>query len=284
MRQAFTITFLILVSIIKMHESKMLPVDPNNDLAMIEKEESKIINALSGSSMTALAIEAGEYDEAHLKFGSLNNFYSFTARGKYQDFAITHLQRPIISINKQNDMMIFSTKLVANRGVQYNGDIKVRGVSQWKLVAEEDFSITPSGWTNNTVSECGGINMLGGYCHFGGGEVQKTFNDLPSHTSVRIQATYHFIDAWDTESGFMRVNNGKDGEMQYLWIDRYSAFAGNNGINVCGGRWPEGKFASPIDAVIPHKATSIKIGFGSTIEQDPCDESFGVSGLRIYIR
>jgi hypothetical protein len=134
------------------------------------------------------------------------------------------------------------------------------------------------------MTECGGIKMLGGYCQFGGGEVTKTYTDIPDHTSLRIQANYHFIDAWDTETGFMRINNGKDGMMQYIWTERYSAFVGNNGIDICGGRWPEGRFSVPIDVSIPHTDSSVKIGFGSTIEQDPCDESFGVSGVRILIR
>lgn len=286
MKNVFTLCFLVVIALVKFHAChlKQEIVDSREDRSLVELETPKIIKAMSGSSMTALAIEAGEFEEAHLKFGSLNDFYSFTVRGRYKDFSITHLQRPVISINKENDMMIFSSQIVANKGVQFNGQIKVRGVGQWRLVAEEDFSVKPTGWTNNTISECGGISMLGGYCHFGGGEVEKNFTDLPPHTSLRIEATYHFIDAWDTESGFMRVNNGKDGEMQYLWVDRYSAFVGNNGINVCGGRWPEGRFAAPIDVTIPHKSNSIRIGFGSTIEQDPCDESFGVSGLRIYIR
>ena len=82
----------------------------------------------------------------------------------------------------------------------------------------------------------------------------------------------------------MKVNNGRNGDLTYAWIDRYSAFVGSNGINVCGGRWPEGKLSSPIDVVLPHKSSNITIAFGSTIEQDPCDESFGVSGVRIYVR
>jgi hypothetical protein len=245
---------------------------------------SEITNTLPGASMGLLSIQAGEQDNAEFRFGCPSNFYSFTYRGQFNDFIISNVQRPIISINQQKDLMIFSSTVNAEKEVKFTGQFKVRGIPQWKLVYDDDFSKPVIGWSNSTTSECGGITMLGGYCNFGGGEVTKTFENLPEHTSVRIQATYHFIDAWDTETGFMRINNGKDGEMQYAWIDRYSAFSGNNGIDVCGGRWPEGKFASPIDVSIPHKDKSVKIGFGSTIEQDPCDESFGISGIKIYIK
>lgn len=245
--------------------------------------EAEILNAISGSSMGSLSIQAGEVDNAEFRFGCPSNFYSFTSRGQFNDFIISNAQRPLISINGQKDIMLFNS-IVNLRDLKYTGQFKVRGIPQWRLIYEEDFSVLPTGWSNNTISECGGINMLGGYCNFGGGEVTKVFENLPEHSSIRIEATYHFIDAWDTQTGFMRLNNGKDGEMQYAWIERYSAFSGNTGIDVCGGRWPEGKFSSPINVSIPHKEKSIKVGFGSTIEQDPCDESFGVSGIRIYIK
>jgi hypothetical protein len=255
----------------------------DDKMRLLKKEEARIMNALAGASMTSLIIQANDKSEAAFKFGSLDNFYSFAARGDYKDFILSNGQRPLLQVDKDNNILMFTSNVVARSGLNFNGDLKIRGVPQWKLVIEEDFLEGASGWTNNTVTECGGVKMLGGYCQFGGGEVFKIFNNLPSHKTVRIQATYHFIDAWDTESGFMRINNGKDGEMQYAWIERYSAFSGNHGINICGGQWPEGKFSSPIDVVIPHKHSSIKIGFGASIEQDACDESFGVSGIRIFI-
>lgn len=251
---------------------------------MLKSEQARIYNTLAGANMTSLEIMAGPSFEAEFKFGTINNFFAFTTRGAFKDLLISNGRRPVFQVDRNNNMMFFTSTIKAENGVNYTGDLKIRNVKQWNLVYEEDFSNGALGWTNNTVTECGGVKMLGGYCQFGGGEVFKIFNELPKHSQIRIQATYHFIDAWDTESGFMRVNNGKDGEMQYIWIERYSAFVGNGGINVCGGRWPEGKFSSPIDVTLPHKQSSIKIGFGASIEQDPCDESFGVSGIRIYTK
>ena len=72
--------------------------------------------------------------------------------------------------------------------------------------------------------------------------------------------------------------------MNYIWIESYTAFEGNYGINVCGGKMPEGKFSSPIDVVVRHNKDSVKIAFGANLEMDPCDESFGISGVRIFVR
>jgi len=32
-----------------------------------------------------------------------------------------------------------------------------------------------TGWTDSSITTCGGIHMLGGYGKFAGGEVQKQF-------------------------------------------------------------------------------------------------------------
>ena len=256
-----------------------------DNIKLITSEENRLSSLLYGSNLTSLTVVAGEFDDAEVKLGSRNDFYSFKMQGKDKSFIISNMKKPIIAINKDSDFLILTENFEAKQGFSFTGDLKIRGIKQWKLFIEEDFSEDAAkGWTKNVITECGGIRMLGGYCQFGGGEMKKLFGNLPAHDQIRIQATYHFIDAWDNEAGYMRVDNGRDRAMQYSWIERYSAFVGSNGINVCGGRWPEGKLSSPIDVTIPHKHLNVTIGFGSTIEQDPCDESFGVSGVRIYVR
>jgi hypothetical protein len=80
----------------------------------------------------------------------------------------------------------------------------------------------------------------------------------------------------------MKIGNNE--EMNFIWTESYSALEGNKGINICGGKMNEGKFSSPIDIIIPHKDNYIKIAFGSNLQMDPCDESFGISSIQIFIR
>jgi hypothetical protein len=89
------------------------------------------------------------------------------------------------------------------------GNIVINNIIQWKLFKSESFQNPPTGWTDNSISTCGYINMLGGYGKFSGGEISKVFDEIPLHSKIRILANYHFIDAWSGESAFMRVNNGK---------------------------------------------------------------------------
>ncbi len=39
----------------------------------------------------------------------------------------------------------------------------------------------------------------------------KKLEKLPPHSQIRVKANYHFIDAWVGETGFLRLNVGKDG-------------------------------------------------------------------------
>lgn len=51
------------------------------------------------------------------------------------------------------------------------------------------------------------------------------------------------------------------------------------GISVCGASYPEGKLTSHIEIIIPHISDTITIGFGSTLDNDPLENSFGVSNV-----
>ena len=128
--------------------------------------------------------------------------------------------------------------------------------------------------------------MLGGYCKFGQGEATKSFGPLPVHSQLRIKATYHFIDQWIGESAYMKVDAGRDGSPAIVWSERHSQGGQKTGLNLCGqAGTPEGKFAVPIEVVVPHTLPTAQVTFGSTMDsQDPCDESWGVSGVEIYVK
>lgn len=84
----------------------------------------------------------------------------------------------------------------------------------------------------------------------------------------------------------MRADVGNDKEdLVYVWTDKHYYNKGKNGINICGSELaPENKFAVPIDIILPHTKDTIRIAFGSTLDQDPFVSSFGVSMLEIYIK
>lgn len=127
--------------------------------------------------------------------------------------------------------------------------------------------------------------MLGGYCKFSAGEAKKTFTGLPPHKQLRVVAKYHFIDAWIGETGWMKLNVGDNGCDTPVWSEQHKQYETKNGVNLCGGSAPEGKFSAPVDVTVPHTSENVRITFGSTIgDADACDESWGVSSVEIYVR
>jgi hypothetical protein len=207
-------------------------------------------------------------------------------------FTIEHDSRPEPLLELQfkqdasSDSVRFLSKNLQVASLAAPGGVTVRGVKQWELARSEDFSSQAVGWSRDTVTKCGGVSMLGGFCRFSTGDVNKTFDGLPPHRQLRIKATYHFIDRWIGESGYMKVNIGQDDRPVVVWSDQWSQQLSKNGLSLCGQQaTPEGKFAATIDVTLEHTKDSVDLSFGSTMaDSDPCDESWGISGLEIYTR
>jgi hypothetical protein len=193
---------------------------------------------------------------------------------------------PLLSLGSDGIMRLGTPQVQAS-SLDSVGGFTVRGVKQWQLVYSEDFSAaTAAGWSRTEVSQCAGVFMLGGFCKFGRGEVNKTFSGLPPHSQIRVVASYHFIDRWIGETGYMKLSIGTSDCPVTVWSDSHSQQESKNGISLCGDAGtPEGKFSSSIDVTVPHHKDTIMISFGSTMDSaDPCDESWGVSTVEIYVR
>eukprot|EP00929_Paragymnodinium_shiwhaense_P121761 TRINITY_DN94129_c0_g1_i1.p1 TRINITY_DN94129_c0_g1~~TRINITY_DN94129_c0_g1_i1.p1 ORF type:complete len:321 (-),score=54.76 TRINITY_DN94129_c0_g1_i1:81-1043(-) len=195
------------------------------------------------------------------------------------------VDKPILMLDAQDGLHL-GAQQVQVQSLAAAGSVAIRGVKQWELVRQEDFSQSGFGWSKADVTHCGGVNMLGGFCKLSKGEVNKTFNGLPPHKQLRVVATYHFIDRWVGETGYMKLDIGQDGLPVVLWSEQHTQSMSKNGLSVCGqSATPEGKFSAGIDVVIEHTKPAFQLIFGSTMEDsDPCDESWGVSGIEIYTR
>jgi len=56
------------------------------------------------------------------------------------------------------------------------------------------------------------------------------------------------------------------------------------GMNFCGGDKNDPAFALPIDVVVNHNKESVTVTFGTTLKNDPCEASFGIDDVMIYIK
>jgi len=199
------------------------------------------------------------------------------------EFLVKGPRSALLRVDKEDTLHLGSARVQAT-SLSVSGGVTVNGVRQWQMAQKEDFGSQALGWSRSEVTQCGGVNMLGGFCKLSAGEVNKTYNQLPPHKQLRIVGTYHFIDRWVGESGYLKLNVGKDGKPVVVWSEQHTQELAKHGLSLCGqSETPEGKFSALIDVQVPHSQDSIEVSFGSTMEDsDPCDESWGVSGLEIY--
>lgn len=165
----------------------------------------------------------------------------------------------------------------------YTG-LTVGSVDQWNLVHLDMFEGTEaSTWSNKSVTECAGVRMLGGHCQYSAGNSSTTITLPSDHTQVKVKLTWHFIDQWKGESGFMSI--GTSSSNTTVWSQTYDISLTKYPINMCGNEdYGEGKFSMPVEVVMDHSSTELVIILGTTLEEQPCEKSWGISGLEVYIR
>mmetsp|Transcript_9169 Transcript_9169/g.19972 ORF Transcript_9169/g.19972 Transcript_9169/m.19972 type:complete len:261 (+) Transcript_9169:106-888(+) len=191
-----------------------------------------------------------------------------------------------LRLSRARGIATVDSGVVESPSLSLAGDFSIAGVKQWKLAFSEDFDSTlGAGWSHPDVSRCGGVTMLGGYCKFGRGDVTRNFANLPPHSRLKVKASYHFIDSWMGESGFMKLNVGVAGAPVLVWSERHSQQTEQHGLDLCGNaKVHEGKFSVPLEVIVPHSSGNFTVSFGSTMDaEDPCDESWGVSAFEIYV-
>ena len=161
------------------------------------------------------------------------------------------------------------------------------------------------------MSSCTGRDhFLGGHCKIADGETKKVFDNLPPHSQVRLTARYHMIDDWQGQTAFLKLDE------HFSWADHSRPSSAQHGINMCGAEHlPERRMSIPIDVTLQHDASFIEVSrsnehtfdrksqtsfpplpssvqqvaFGSTRldkskAEDPCQRSFGVDDVMLYVR
>eukprot|EP00299_Pterocystis_sp_00344_P015011 c7478_g1_i1.p1 GENE.c7478_g1_i1~~c7478_g1_i1.p1 ORF type:complete len:278 (-),score=49.04 c7478_g1_i1:102-935(-) len=250
---------------------------PNQDTAT-SFLQTELTGGYGSLNVTALTVNSGPARESQIVLGSGDSSFQLrlSAEGS---FDIRHRNVPSFTVGPDGDVTIYG-KVKSSGTVRIDGSLTFMGVSQWLLATHETFSQGVSGWSNATTSTCGSPQkkLLGGYGLTAGGEISKTFRQLPDHNEIRVKANFHFIDDWAGETAFAKL------ERQVVWTDIHDQMASKNGINICGAPAAESKFAVPIDVVIPHRSSSLTVSFGSTLSRGPLEASWAISDLQLFVR
>ena len=161
------------------------------------------------------------------------------------------------------------------------------------LISFEDFETSASGWTNNTttIGNESFTTFLGRFGGTGGNEaVSKTFALSGDQDRVTIEFDFYEIDSWDQEAFMVFVNNNLYSAVTYRHQDRnepgtVSGLAVTNLLPEAGNynlgfsHWEDQTYHYRFDYYTT--ATSITLGFGSTLNGSIYNESWGIDNVRI---
>ena len=115
--------------------------------------------------------------------------------------------------------------------------------------------------------------MFGGSCVFGrGASAQKQYYGMAAHSYVRITFDFYMIDSWNSERAEMTV----DGAL--AWSATGTPWSSSSVPYQCGvSSWGDTKLT--VDVGVPHSASTLTLRFSSNLDQDACNEAWGLQNL-----
>ena len=251
-----------------------------------------LICSFISSKTTTFQVLSDEKESASLNFKShqSSDKFSFTNynNGKAD---LSNAKQKILQIDSSKEIS-FNTPLIINATTfdllmtYENSHVKFNGENQWNLISLDDFQATSNGWSKEKLNKCGSNDnmFLGGHCNFGGENVMKIFAGLHEHTMIRITANVHFFDNWEGETMYMKFNNQTVWTEIYKWCDKVMQWKCKKfGINACGAEYPD-RLSFPVEFITYHKDNEFLLEFGANLKKDPCEASWGIDDVAVYIK
>ena len=183
-----------------------------------------------------------------------------------------------------------------------SSDIVIQNIHQWKLIVDETYDDSSSivqGWVayskhsdppNNKRGRCG-VNItprtdwfLGPYNSV---EVTKKFVLPSDHTRLKLSANFHFIDGWNDETAYLKINDKMVWQQGHTMCGSLSVLpelpniCSSKGINSCGNDGVD-RMGVLIKYQMEYFSNEIDITFGASLEKDN-DASWGVDDLQIAV-
>jgi hypothetical protein len=184
-----------------------------------------------------------------------------------------------------SELAILSGRKVIVNSISSGKDFKYKNVNQWRLISEDNFhkDSKPHKWNFKKLTECKSLNFLGGHCKLGKREITFELEHVVSHKEVKVEANFHFIGNWNTNSAFLRVDDKKKPN-KLIWTDFCKNRERKNRLNnMC--EYEVCKLNSLINVTFHHKKSYLKLIFGNDFSHNkPCETSYAISNFRIYIR
>ncbi len=264
----------LLFNISQSMNMKQLVRDSTNLLTR-PKNYNSILYLHSNSNDSAMINFKLKNSEFLYSVGLINKKFAIESKGGIQNLAI----------NNKGDLEIQGNSIIINT-LHIKGEVLFNNIPQWILISHDVFTDAKkdTDWScGNKYTQINDYNILGGHCITSNEEIYKITSNLPKHSSLRIEALYHFTGNWNSETGYMKIASSEGGDGgKYLWTQRCKNIEAEKNLNIADH--PVCKISVPINITIPHRDNSTKIIFGSTLKDCACNQSYGISDVRIYIR
>ncbi|GIX62661.1 uncharacterized protein BcabD6B2_20960 [Babesia caballi] len=187
---------------------------------------------------------------------------------------------------------------------KFDGTLTVNAVTsgdtnQWILWKLDTFNPNVvSAWMPGHLSTCGrsGDFFLGGPCKLSKGRVNRFYVGIPTHSEIRVTGRVHFFDQWNGKVSYgthyvdagetlsLKVDDATVWSQSYNWCPTVGdAECVKYGIDSCGQEYPD-RLSVYYDVSLPHSAGSVALELTSTLDTDPCEASWGVDDVAVYIR
>ena len=163
----------------------------------------------------------------------------------------------------------------------YYGDVR-----QWQLAFFEDFQGPRREWSQYLVSTCQNNEnvFLGGHCNFAGDETHLAIA-LPEHSEILIKFSLHFIDDWQGETFVARLDSQVFAAITHNWCEKLIPwFCKKYNINVCGKDDIPDTIGRVVEHAQLHSGETITLSFTSNLQKRPCEASWGIDDLQIFVR
>ncbi len=171
-------------------------------------------------------------------------------------------------------------------------------IEGWNLVSNEDFEGAVTGWTNNTTTAGNTYfsRYLGSFAGTGGAQtISKSYTLSTTQEYTVIEFDFMRLDSWDGEqfriwvndtqifaqgfsTGATTISDGSSGVVSWQ-VSELTQITGNMvGANAS---WTDQMFRFTM-TIQNGGASSVKLGFGSTLDQPITDEGWGIDNVKVY--
>jgi hypothetical protein len=261
--------------------------------------------------------------------GASHTGYAFSGNNGDKDSGLFSTADGKVSLYANNTEVLAATPgnvtvtgnvSTTNLTLPNGGKVTYNGLSDWRLVANDDLTGGANGWNVyspgpneylgwNNPSSAGAAPIEGVSTNFAGlylypsdnNQVLKKLYDLSgvgAFTQIKVKFRYHFIDTWgfgDDDRGWAAVADGANGsQMRLGWSEipstldqtgefNTSAFRMANNYEGSGNN-QETDYSETGEMVFFKSGNSFWLYFGAALDEDTNNERYGVGMIEVWVK